>query len=203
MNNFIPSTLITPLIIGGVILGILLFLDIALKGTKKSKRKGRGRSIFDMWKPENQIAAIAKVRFERVPIVNKPEMRVLVALEQIVAELGTGHRVMAQTSLGELLRVTKASGNEQDRKDAFASINSKRLDFALISPAGHIDLAVEYQGKGHHQGKAFARDAVKKEALRRAGVPLLEVNAGGKPSVMRAQLKDLLGVVGQGEETAD
>ena len=92
------------------------------------------------------------------------------------------------------MRPKKYAGDAHERRDAYASINSKRLDFALISKTGYIDLAVENQGTGHHQGKAFARDAVKKEALRRAGVPVLEVNAGIEPSAMRAQLEDLLGV---------
>lgn len=118
----------------------------------------------------------------------------MIALEAFVDEFQTGHRVMAQTSMGEILRPKKDTGEAYERRDAHASINSKRLDFALFGDDGLIALAVEYQGTGHHQGKAFARDAVKKEALRRAGVPVLEVNAGMKPSAMRAQLMELLGV---------
>jgi hypothetical protein len=38
--------------------------------------------------------------------------------------------------------------------------------------------ALEYQGAGHFQGTAAARDAVKKEALRRAGIGYHEVVAG-------------------------
>ena len=38
-----------------------------------------------------------------------------------------------------------------------------------------IDQAIEYQGHGHYQGTAAARDAVKKEALRKAGVRYIEV----------------------------
>ena len=38
--------------------------------------------------------------------------------------------------------------------------------------------ALEYQGTGHHQGTAAARDAVKKEALRKAGIGYHEVVAG-------------------------
>ncbi len=43
-------------------------------------------------------------------------------------------------------------------------------------------MAIEYQGQGHHQGAAAARDAVKKEALRRAGVGYGEVFAGDGPA---------------------
>ena len=37
--------------------------------------------------------------------------------------------------------------------------------------------AIEYQGHRHYQGTAAARDAVKKEALRKAGVRYIEVTA--------------------------
>ena len=49
--------------------------------------------------------------------------------------------------------------------------------------------AIEYQGGGHHQGTAAARDAVKKEALRRAGIGYPEVIAG---VTTRAELKRLV-----------
>jgi Protein of unknown function (DUF2726) len=35
--------------------------------------------------------------------------------------------------------------------------------------------AIEYHGRGHYQGTAAARDTVKKEALRQAGVRYIEV----------------------------
>ena len=45
----------------------------------------------------------------------------------------------------------------------------------IVSSAGEPLAAIEYQGSGHYQGTAPARDAVKKEALRRAGVRYIEV----------------------------
>ena len=49
--------------------------------------------------------------------------------------------------------------------------------------------AIEYRGGSHHQGTAAARDAVKKEALRRAGIGYHEVIAG---VTTRAELKRLV-----------
>ena len=46
------------------------------------------------------------------------------------------------------------------------------LEFACVRHAS------EYQGTGHHQGTAAARDAAKKEALRKAGIGYHEVVAG-------------------------
>lgn len=129
----------------------------------------------DLRDPAQQLHAIARVDFEPTPLLNRQEARLLPLLESITRDLRAGHRVMAQTSLGELIRPKPDSTTEADRSAAFASINSKRLDFAIIDRAGRLAVAIEYQGDGHHQGHAFMRDAVKREALRRAGIPLIEV----------------------------
>ncbi|WP_415179604.1 DUF2726 domain-containing protein [Parasphingorhabdus sp.] len=81
-----------------------------------------------------------------------------------------GWQVMAQVSLGEFLA-------SPDR-EAYGAVNAKRVDFALMDPDARVTHAIEYQGSGHHQGTAAARDAVKKEALRRAGIGYHEVVAG-------------------------
>lgn len=64
--------------------------------------------------------------------------------------------------------------------DAYRAINSKRVDFALMDEQCRVRHALEYQGSGHHLpgGAAAARDAVKKEALRKAGIGYHEVVAG-------------------------
>jgi hypothetical protein len=165
--------------------------------SKRERRSGwstpRDGGIAD---PKNQLEAIAKVDFERQRLLNASERRVFIALEAMVAELGAGHRVMAQTSVGELLRPKAASGDWKLRKDAYASINSKRFDFAVVDADGMLALAVEYQGEGHHQEKAFMRDAVKREACRRAGVPFLEVEKGMKPAELRQRV---MGILAPGE----
>ena len=76
---------------------------------------------------------------------------------------------MAQVSMGEILRCKD--------EEAFACINSKRVDLLLVDENCHPRHAIEYQGRAHHQGNSAARDAVKKEALRRAGVGYHEVVA--------------------------
>jgi hypothetical protein len=58
---------------------------------------------------------------------------------------------------------------------AYGAINSKRVDLLIVSGRGDPIAAIEYQGHGHYQGTAAARDAVKKEALRKAGVRYIEV----------------------------
>lgn len=78
-----------------------------------------------------------------------------------------GCRVLSQTSLGEII-------GSSDKK-AFFAINNKRVDVLIIGPYGDPIAALEYQGAGHHQGSAAARDAIKREALRKAGIQFIEV----------------------------
>ncbi len=100
---------------------------------------------------------------------------------------------MAQTSLGELLRPHLKSGNKQDRDAAYASINSKRLDLAIIDRFGLLTVAVEVQGSGHYHKNTFIRDAVKREALRRAGIRLIEVTDDWTPEMLEQQIMPQLG----------
>jgi hypothetical protein len=76
-------------------------------------------------------------------------------------------RVMAQVSLGEVLSSPDAR--------AYSAINSKRVDLLIVSGHGDPIAAIEYQGHGHYQGNAVLGDAVKKEALGKAGVRYIEV----------------------------
>lgn len=127
--------------------------------------------------PAAQMEFISRVDFEARPLLNRPEYKILRILEAVAQETPGGLRVMAQTSLGEVLAPQPASGSQEARDLAFRSINSKRLDFLVIDAYGMPVLAVEYQGQGHFSETTFMRDAVKREALRKAGIRLLEVPA--------------------------
>ena len=77
--------------------------------------------------------------------------------------------------------------------EAYACINSKRVDLLLVDDNCRARHALEYQGTGHHQGSAAARDAVKKEALRKAGIGYHEVIAGHTtPSELRRLVERLV-----------
>ena len=52
---------------------------------------------------------------------------------------------------------------------------------------------MEYQGSGHYQGTAAARDAVKKEALRKAGVRYVELSASDSAEQIRSRVREQLG----------
>lgn len=119
------------------------------------------------------------------PLLNKSEARVFKELDRIVIGCNPTWQVMAQVSLGEILRSKDA--------DAYRCINSKRVDLLLVDGTCRPRHAIEYQGGGHHQGAAAARDAIKKEALRRAGIGYDEVVAGQTtPSELRRLVERLV-----------
>ena len=53
-------------------------------------------------------------------------------------------------------------------------------------------LAVEYQGHGHYQDRAFMRDAVKREAVRKANIKCLEIPAEYDATLMETQIRSAL-----------
>ncbi|WP_339827997.1 DUF2726 domain-containing protein [uncultured Parasphingorhabdus sp.] len=139
----------------------------AKNGWKFRKKKPVTRADF----AAGQLKTVSQAPFTSRPLLNKSEANVFTALDKAVIARNPGWQVMAQVSLGEFL----ASPD----KNAFLSVNSKRIDFALMDDRCCVVHALEYQGSGHHVGNcAPARDAVKKEALRKAGIGYHEVVAG-------------------------
>ena len=131
-----------------------------------------------------QLRKVMAAPFTARSLLNRPEAQVFKALDTAVIARNPGWQVMAQVSLGEFLA--------SEDKDAYFAVNSKRVDFALMDPDCRVRHALEYQGTGHHQGTAAARDAVKKEALRKAGIGYHEVVAGHTTPAELRRLVDKL-----------
>lgn len=133
----------------------------------------------------DQLRIVMSAEFAARPLLNQSEARVFEELCQVVMRCKPGWRVMAQVSLGEVLRSRDA--------EAFSCVNSKRVDMLLIDEGCRPRHAIEYHGEGHYQGTAAARDAVKKEALRRAGIGYHEVVAGKTtPAELRTFIETLI-----------
>ncbi len=123
--------------------------------------------------------------FKPRPLLNKPERRLLTVLDKALLEESPGWRAMGQVSLGEILW--------SDDKDAFWAINAKRVDLLIVDADCQPLHAVEFQGTGHHMGnETAARDAVKKEALRRAGIGYVEIVSGDTPAEVREMVRKLV-----------
>lgn len=119
-------------------------------------------------------------RFAAKRVLSRAEAKVMAAAEAAIAEAGLPWRVLAQVALGEVLT--------SPDKDAFFAINAKRVDLLILSEDQMPVAAIEYQGEGHWQGSAPARDAIKKEALRRAGVGYIEVTPLHRAADVRREI---------------
>lgn len=194
---------ITALLDKPILLAILLAFGAALgmaverfvEGQKRARRKAywagrnKGKQKTKLTEVEDvaseQLRTVMRAKFSQRVLLNKPEAKVFDALDKAVIARNPKWQVMAQVSLGEFL--------SSPSKDAYFAVNSKRVDFALMDEKCHVRHALEYQGEGHHQGSAAARDAVKKEALRKAGIGYHEVVAGHTtPAELKALVEKLV-----------
>ncbi|MES2700044.1 MAG: DUF2726 domain-containing protein [Pseudomonadota bacterium] len=205
LNSLFSAPLVLFLVLlAGALIGISL--ERAIAGLKSERRKAywRGRNhqnggsakgtkvipisgdrIAANDQATEQLKVVMRADFTARSLLNRPEATVFKALDATVIARNPGWQVMAQVSLGEFL------GSKD--KDAYLAINSKRVDFALMDPDCCVRHALEYQGNGHHQGSAAARDAVKKEALRKAGIGYHEIVAGHTtPSELRLLVEKLV-----------
>ena len=167
-----------------------LIWQIRRGGRRQSK--DRGEKIASFQQKENipdaadQLRIVMKADFKAQPVLNKSEVKLFRAVDKWVIELRPGWQVMAQVSLGEILKC--------EDKTAYGCINSKRVDLLIVDADCKPVHAIEYQGGGHFKGAhaTAARDAVKKEALRRAGIGYLEVVAGDTPAELRRMVERLI-----------
>lgn len=196
-----PQWLVAVLAVGAVV-GMAIeriLARIRRRAWKKKKRKDRYRDtlVAGPWSASHappapkqvdaadQLRKVMTADFTPQPLLNRGEARLFQELEPVVASCNPTWRVMAQVSLGEILG--------SDDGEAYRCINSKRVDLLLIDGDFQPRHAIEYQGLGHHQADAAARDAVKKEALRRAGVGYHEVIAGHTtPADLRRLIEKLV-----------
>jgi hypothetical protein len=132
-----------------------------------------------------QLHAVMEAPFQKRRLLSYLEYNTFKIVEDEMIAARRGHRVFAQTSLGEILT--------SPNSDAFHSINSKRVDILIVDSGGWPVAAIEYQGGGHYQGTAAGRDAIKKEALRKAGIRYIEVSESDSGEQIRYRVREQLG----------
>lgn len=124
----------------------------------------------DVKNTDNQGRFIAAAALKTKRLLNREERAVYRACIQFVR--GTRLKVCPQASMGEAIA---AEAEDQAAADnAHASYNSKRIDLLICDEDWLPLVAIEHQGSGHYQGNAEARDRVKRLALERAGIGLVE-----------------------------
>jgi len=163
--------------VAGVVFLVWKGRSVRIKDERLQGRQGG----FDA---ADQLRYVTGARFTKKTLMSRAEFRVFRITEDASKAAQRGLRVFAQTSLGEVI------GSDDQR--AFDAVNSKRVDVLVVDRSGHPVAAVEYQGGGHYQGNAAVRDAIKKEALRRAGVAYVEVLEHDDDEMIRRKLDAVL-----------
>lgn len=118
------------------------------------------------------LALVSRTDYKPRPLMGREESMLFYKLESWVKARGRGERVFAQVPMGAYLATPDDA--------AHLPIRHKRPDYVIVNRQGLPVCVVEYQGGGHYQGDAVERDAIKKAALLRAKIPLVEVFAAEK-----------------------
>lgn len=140
----------------------------------------------DLSDPDVAIKFVQANSYSIRPIMNKGAYQVFRITERYFKEINQGHRVIPEMCMGAVLQCSNQEG--------FSSINSKRLDIGVINQIGNLILAIEYNGSGHYQGNASGRDAVKRMALNKARVPLIEIIPDDDDARIIEKLKRVSGI---------
>ena len=136
---------------------------------------------------DNQYRFIEAVALRRTRLLNRLEERTFGTCLAFVK----GRRLKAcpQVSMGEMIRTVH---DGRDATNAFSSFNSKRVDMLICDEDWQPLIAVEHQGGGHDQGNAEGRDRVKRLALERAGIGLVETYDDSNHATILAALEQEL-----------
>jgi hypothetical protein len=184
---FLNDTQIGTLFVALAIMGVAAF-QLFGRTRRRPPRRRLPYIVHDTYHgvsdAARQLDAVIVGTFRKKRLMNASEHRVFMIVERTLTECARGHRLFAQTSLGEVL----------ESADAHHTINAKRVDMLVVDQGGWPVLAIEYQGAGHYQGNAAARDAIKKEALRRADVRYVEITADDTDNRVRVRVREGLGI---------
>lgn len=131
----------------------------------------------------DKLRQVSDARFLTKRLMSDNEAIVLAELEAVIADLGEPWRVMAQVGLPQII------GSNSD--EATAAIEGQQVALLVVGADRAPIAAVEYQPLGQIRSEDAVRDAVKREALRRSGIPYIEVRASDQPGDLRADLTAL------------
>lgn len=176
-------------ILAGVAIGIAVAGSIIGTGPRRRKSKGnaygpRPVAISKAIDAPAQLRIVERTSYQRKRVLNRSETKLFAVVEAIMRQSAPDWRVFAQVVLGEILSC--------DDEDGFRAINAKRVDLLIVDADVMPACVIEYQGSGHHLSPAAARDAIKREALRKAGIDLIEVTVHDSPTDVRRMLGKVL-----------
>ena len=104
---------------------------------------------------------------------------------------GNNYYLWAEVGLGGFLEA--ASSEEEKRKRAFNSFNSKRADFLIANWKREPVAVIEYNGSGHGTDEeTLKRDKVKQLTLEKAGVPLIVIRPDESEEALLEKVSQVL-----------
>lgn len=130
-----------------------------------------------------RLRNVTGARFLVKRLMSDNEAIVMREVEAIIDEIGQAWRVLAQVSLSQIIGSTNV--------DAVAAIDGQVAALMIVGSDRTPIAVVEYQSLGMARGDDVMRDAIKREALRRAGIAFIEVRASDEPGDLRRDLMSL------------
>lgn len=131
-----------------------------------------------------KLRNVSDARFLTKKLLSDNEAIVLGEIEAIITEFGQPWRVLAQISLSQILASADA--------EAVSAIDGQKAALLIVNADRSPLAVVEYQPLGQVRSEDAVHDAIKREALRRAGVAYIEVRSGDMPGDLRADMRALL-----------
>lgn len=141
-----------------------------------------------------RLQTVAATDFRARPLLSRSQARLLPILERIVYTRGDGHRLMAHTKLSDVVQPVPGHGTSPERlARALRAIQGLRLEFALFDRNGMLCAALEVQVPCVPGAARDIELALRREVLRKAGVPLHIVPASASDADLRALILPHLG----------
>lgn len=132
----------------------------------------------------DKLRTVSDARFSPLKLMSDNEAIVLREIETIITEIGQPWRVLAQVRLSRIIASSSF--------DAVSAIDGQQVALLIVDIDRAPIAAVEYQPLGQVRNDDAVRDAVKREALRRAGIAYIEVRASDQPGDLRADITALV-----------
>ncbi|WP_420548896.1 DUF2726 domain-containing protein [Curvivirga sp.] len=161
---------------------ILFYIFIGLIVLVGFFRLLRGGNYVD-----EHLRLVKKGKIFSQPLMNKSEMR-------LYKELRNWQRVSGKTNLNLFSQVSMGEILSTDKEETRRSFNAKRLDFLFVDQDAMPCVAIEYQGQGHfgeddiQKKQVKKRDKVKRLALEKAGIILIEIFPEDRQKEIQAKL---------------
>ncbi|WP_407976488.1 DUF2726 domain-containing protein [Brucella pseudogrignonensis] len=153
-----------------------VFIFYMRRRGRPSNRYGANRQALHSPRTDDRLSALRATTISVKKPINREAYGVLVKIEKVLSSEVPKARVLAEVGMGAFLSTGGGGDLFADDKLAFTSFNAKRVDFLVIDAFGKPAFVVEYQGSGHHLGGSAAeRDMLKREAIRRAKIELVEI----------------------------